>query len=85
MQDQKKILNEIAKTHGIPIMVAEEVFSLFIKKIVETISDPDKKTEELYDVEKFKTVHIDNFGKFKPNIRNIRHSNSCLEARKNKK
>ncbi len=85
MQDQKKILNEIAKTHGIPIMVAEEVFSLFIKKIVETISDPDKKTEELYDVEKFKTVHIDNFGKFKPNIRNIRHANSCLEARKNKK
>ncbi len=85
MQDQKKILNEIAKTHGIPIMVAEEVFSLFIKKIVETISDPDKKTEELYDVEKFKTIHIDNFGKFKPNIRNIRHANSCLEARKNKK
>ena len=85
MQVQKKILNEIAKTHGIPIMVAEEVFSLFIKKIVETISDPDKKTEELYDVEKFKTVHIDNFGKFKPNIRNIRHANSCLEARKNKK
>ena len=85
MQDQKKILNEIAKTHGIPIMVAEEVFSLFIKKIVETISDPDKKTEQLYDVEKFKTVHIDNFGKFKPNIRNIRHANSCLEARKNKK
>ena len=85
MQDQKKILNEIAKTHGMPIMVAEEVFSLFIKKIVETISDPDKKTEELYDVEKFKTVHIDNFGKFKPNIRNIRHANSCLEARKNKK
>jgi len=85
MQNQKKILNEIAKTHGIPIMVAEEVFSLFIKKIVETISDPDKKTEELYDVEKFKTIHIDNFGKFKPNIRNIRHANSCLEARKNKK
>ena len=85
MQDQKKILNKIAKTHGIPIMVAEEVFSLFIKKIVETISDPDKKTEELYDVEKFKTVHIDNFGKFKPNIRNIRHANSCLGARKNKK
>ncbi len=85
MQDQKKILREIAKTHGIPIKVAEEVFSLFIKKIIETISDPDKKTEELYDVEKFKTVHIDNFGKFKPNIRNIRHANSCLEARKNKK
>jgi nucleoid DNA-binding protein len=85
MQDQKKILREIAKTHGIPIKVAEEVFSLFIKKIIETISDPDKKTEELYDVEKFKTIHIDNFGKFKPNIRNIRHANSCLEARKNKK
>jgi len=85
MHDQKKILREIAKTHGIPIKVAEEVFSLFIKKIIETISDPDKKTEELYDVEKFKTIHIDNFGKFKPNIRNIRHANSCLEARKNKK
>ena len=85
MQDQKKILNKIAKNYDIPIMVAEEVFSLFTKKIVEVISDPDKKTGDLYDTKKFKSIHIDNFGKFKPNIRNIRHANSCLEARKNKK
>jgi nucleoid DNA-binding protein len=82
-KSQKKILRELAKTHNIPIGVAEEVFHLFIQKIAGSISDPDKKEEGLYTKDKFKTIHIDNFGKFKPNIRNIRHANYCIEKKKN--
>jgi nucleoid DNA-binding protein len=81
-KSQKEILNELAARHGISIGQAEEIWKLFTDKIHQTISDPDKKTDGLYDVDKFKTIHIDNFGKFIPNVRNIRHANMCLEKRK---
>lgn len=83
MSKQKKILNEIAKKNNIPITVAEEIYYLFTKMIADTISDKDKKTDDLFDVEKFKTIHIGNFGKFKPNTRNIRHANYCITKKKN--
>jgi nucleoid DNA-binding protein len=78
---QKEILNKIAKAHGLSIAQATEVWDLFIDKAAATISDPDKKTDGEYDVEKFKTIHIDNFGKFIPNVRNIRHANMCLKKK----
>ncbi len=83
MSRQKKILNEIAKKNNIPITVAEEIYYLLTKMVAETISNKNKKTEDLFDIDKFKTVHIDNFGKFKPNARNIRHANYCLTKNKN--
>lgn len=76
-------MRELAKTHKIPIGIAEEVFHLFIQKIATSISDPDKKEDDLYNIDKFNTIHIDNLGKFKPNIRNIRHANYCLKKNKN--
>lgn len=76
-------MRELAKTHNIPIGVAEEVFHLFIQKIADSISDSDKKENGLYTKDKFKTIHVDNLGKFKPNIRNIRHANYCLKKTKN--
>ena len=78
---QKEVLNNLARAHGISIGQAEEIWELFTDKIKSTISDPDKKTDGLYDVEKFKTIHIDNFGKFIPNLRNIRHANMCLKKK----
>ena len=48
-------MRELAKTHNIPIGVAEEVFHLFIQKIAGSISDPDKKEDGLYNKDKFKT------------------------------
>lgn len=83
--NQKDILKEVAEAHGLSYKEAEEIWLLFTEKIRETISDPDKKTDDLYDIEKFPIIHIDNFGKFVPDIRNIRHANMCLnEKRKNK-
>lgn len=82
MSKQKNILNKLAKEYGLNIGQAEEIWKLFTDKIVETISEQDKKVDGLYDPEKFKTIHIDNFGKFVPNLRNIRHANMCLEKRK---
>jgi nucleoid DNA-binding protein len=81
MTKQKEILNKLAKQHGLSITQATEVWDLFIDKVANTISDPDKKTDGEYDVEKFKTIHIDNFGKFIPNVRNIRHANMCLKKK----
>jgi nucleoid DNA-binding protein len=86
MTKQKEILNKLAKSHDISIGQAEEIWDLFINKINTTISDTNKKDEAgLYDLDKFKTIHIDNFGKFIPNVRNIRHANMCLEKKNKKK
>ena len=81
---QKEIIRELAKEHGISIAQAEEVWALFIDKIVTTISSTDKMKDDQYVSDRFKTIHIDNFGKFVPNLRNIRHANMCLKNNKKK-
>ena len=82
---QKQILNDLAAKHGLSIGQAEEVWNLLISKIVNTISDPSKVEDGLYAEDQFKTIHIDNFGKFVPNLRNIKHANMCLTEKKKKK
>ena len=78
---QKEILHQTAKRHGLTIGQAEEVWALFLQKIQLEISNPDKKTNGLYDAEKFPIIHIDNFGKFIPNKNKIRHANHCLKLK----
>ena len=82
MKRQKQILNELAVKHNIPIGQAEEIFSLFVDKIVTTISEPDKMINGQYDEDRFKTIHIDNFGKFVPDTRKIKHANIALKKKK---
>lgn len=81
MTKQREILLAIAKRHGLNIGQAEEVWNLIGGKIAEVISDLDKKTDELYDDNKFQVIHIDNFGKFIPNKNRIRHANHCLRLK----
>ena len=81
MTKQREILLAIAKRHGLNIGQAEEVWNLIGGKIAEVISDLDKKTDELYDDNKFHVIHIDNFGKFIPNKNRIRHANHCLRLK----
>tara|TARA_R110000851_G_scaffold300630_2_gene456844 strand:+ start:230 stop:505 length:276 start_codon:yes stop_codon:yes gene_type:complete len=82
MNKQKAILNRLAKEHGITIGQAEEIWKLLVDKIAITISDPDKKGEDnLYDIEKFPIIHIDNFGKFIPNVKNLTYANIHLKKR----
>lgn len=83
MSKQKKILNRIAKEHNIPIGHAEEIWKLFTDKIAETISDSDKLEDGLYVPNKFKNIHIENFGKFVPDQRKIGHANNALKNKKN--
>ena len=80
---QKIILNELAKKHNISIGQAEEIFSLFVDKIATTISEEDKIEDGLYVADRFKTIHIDNFGKFIPNLNKITYANKYLEKKKN--
>ena len=82
MNKQKKILNKIAKEHDIPIGQAEEIWKLFTYKIAEIISEPNKLEDGLYIPEKFKNIHIDNFGKFVPDLRKIGHANNALKKKK---
>lgn len=78
---QEEILFEIAEKHGISKKDAREVWASFIRTTKEIISEPDKLVDGKYDPEKFKVIHIDNFGKFVPNQRNIRFANKCLETK----
>tara|TARA_R100001463_G_scaffold101570_2_gene156033 strand:- start:504 stop:764 length:261 start_codon:yes stop_codon:yes gene_type:complete len=80
---QKTIINDLAKKHNISIGQAEEIFSLFVDKIVTTISEEDKMEDGLYVADRFKTIHIDNFGKFIPNLNKIAYANKYLEKKKN--
>ena len=79
---QKEILESIAADHGVPVAQAEEIWRLITSKVHDTISEQDKMEEGQYNPEKFKVIHISNFGKFIPNYRNIRHANLCLSKRK---
>lgn len=81
MTKQREILLAMAKRHGLNIGQAEEVWNLIGGKIAEVIGDLDKKTDELYDNDKFQVIHIDNFGKFIPNKNRIRHANYCLRLK----
>jgi hypothetical protein len=81
MTRQREILLQIAKKHGVNIGQAEEVWNLFGAKIAEIISSTDKKTNELFDSNKFPVIHIDHLGKFIPNQRKIRHSNYCIDLK----
>lgn len=82
MSKQKKILNEIAAKHNLPIGQAEEIWKLFNGKIAETISETDKLEDGLYVPDKFKNIHIENFGKFVPDLRKIGHANNALKKKK---
>jgi hypothetical protein len=81
MTSQREILLKVAKKHGINIGQAEEIWNLIGNKIAEVIGDLDKKTNDLYDADKFHIIHIDNFGKFIPNKNKIRHANHCLKLK----
>lgn len=82
MIDQKKILNKLAKDHGLSIGQATEIWDLLIDKLATTISDPDKRKDDgLYDVDKFPIIFIENFGKFIPNLRNLKYANIHLKKR----
>jgi hypothetical protein len=85
MNKQKEILNRLAKEHGITIGQAEEIWKLLIDKIATTISDPDKRNDDgLYDPDKFPIIHIDNFGKFIPNLRTLKYANVYLKKAQEK-
>ena len=78
MNKQEEILQELARKHGLNLLQAREIFNLLGSKISEIISNPDKKIDGLYNSDKFDIIHIDNFGKFVPNQKKIRHANYCL-------
>jgi nucleoid DNA-binding protein len=82
MNKQKEIISTIAKRHGLTLMQAEEIWRLFGAKIADVIGKENKKNlEELYDIENFPVIHIDNFGKFFPSKRVIHHSNTNLKKK----
>ena len=83
MTSQREILLKVAKNHGLTIGQAEEIWNLFGGTIASAIGDTDKKTDGLYDPEKFKTIHIHFLGKFIPSPRVIKHSNYHLKLKQN--
>lgn len=81
-KQQEEILYRIAKKHGIPKGQAKEIWKLSTDKIAETISADNKKENSYFVKEEFKTVHIQNFGKFIPNYKKIRFANLCIKKGK---
>jgi nucleoid DNA-binding protein len=82
---QEEILYEVASKHGIPKGQSKEIWKLLTRKIAETISEENKKEEGFFIKEKFKVIHIQNFGKFIPNYKRINFANMCITKEKEKK
>tara|TARA_R110001632_G_scaffold217922_1_gene346799 strand:- start:110 stop:379 length:270 start_codon:yes stop_codon:yes gene_type:complete len=85
MDKQDVILRQLAKDYGINIGQAEEIWRLFINKIHLEISDTNKRTEGIYDINKFPLIHIENFGKFIPSKKKVDFVNSRFERKQLKK
>lgn len=64
MSKQEDTLMSIATRHGIQKGQAEEVWILFGRFIANVINEDKTNEEGLLDQDKFKVIHIDNFGKF---------------------
>jgi len=80
MNRQREILVQLAKYHGIQLSQAEEIWNCIGDKIAEVIALQDKKDSEGFFLpEKFKVIHINNFGKFIPNKNMINYANHCIK------
>lgn len=84
MTRQQEILVTLAKRHGITIGQAEEIWNLLGEKINTVISSNKKNEEGQFILDKFDTIHIDNFGKFVPNKRKINYANHCIKLKQQK-
>ena len=84
MTRQQEILVTLAKRHGITIGQAEEIWNLLGEKINTVISSDKKNEEGQFILDKFDTIHIDNFGKFVPNKRKINYANHCIKLKQQK-
>jgi hypothetical protein len=81
MNKQQKILADVARHHGLTLGQAEEIWNLLGAKIADVISSPKKDDEGQFILDKFDTVHIDNFGKFVPNKRKVNYANHCIKLK----
>jgi nucleoid DNA-binding protein len=81
MNKQQKILADIARHHGLTLGQAEEIWNLLGAKIADVISSPKKDDGGQFILDKFDTVHIDNFGKFVPNKRKVNYANHCIKLK----
>jgi nucleoid DNA-binding protein len=81
---QQAILTKLAQRHGITIGQAEEIWNLLGAKVADAISSPKKDEQGQFILDKFDTVHIDNFGKFVPNKRKINYANHCIKLKQQK-
>jgi nucleoid DNA-binding protein len=81
MNKQQKILADIARHHGLTLGQAEEIWNLLGAKIADVISSPKKDDEGQFILDKFDTIHIDNFGKFVPNKRKVNYANHCIKLK----
>ncbi len=81
MSRQRDILVNTARRRGLTLAQAEEIWNLLGAKIAEVISLQDKLQDGVYNPDNFPVIHIDNFGKFIPDQRKIRHANHCLNLK----
>jgi hypothetical protein len=80
MTKQEKILRELCDKHDLTLTEGGLIWGSFCGLIEETIS-ADKKTDGLFDKNKFKVIHVDMFGKFKPNMFGISKANGNIKKR----
>jgi hypothetical protein len=81
MTRQERILRETAEQHGLTYLQAYEIWNLLSAKLAEVLNTKDLHTDGLFDATKFKSIHIDHFGKFIPHTKAIAATNNLLKQK----
>ena len=72
---EKRIISRIAKSHGVSIEAAIEVYNHIGKFTKDAMEEAEKNEDGTFDPESFKVIHLSNFGKIVPNTRKIKEIN----------
>jgi nucleoid DNA-binding protein len=86
MNRQEEIIKEICVLHGITFNQGQEIFDLIFRFVGVVIAKEDNiNSDGEYVIENFKSIHIDNFGKFIPKTKRIALSNRLMKKHKEDK
>jgi hypothetical protein len=75
---QEKMLKDIAKENNLPYKTVLEIFRKACEKIVLEMSNHEVDERGIKNLDTYKTIHVQNFGKFIPEVKRIKASNHVI-------
>jgi nucleoid DNA-binding protein len=81
---QEKLFKQIAKDNDIPYKTVLEIFRKTCEKIAIEMANHEVDELGVKDIDSFRVIHIQNFGKFIPHNRQIKAANNQILSKHGK-